>query len=837
MVQISIQAGQNFVNTTSYRKHRVFVVKDESYVTFDAKTNFLLDGKVRNVRSGIDEQIDSCAIEFPAKAFGNLVKFTTPIAVAIDSASNIVFRGFLIGDTGVLNRSEDTITAQALGLKWLLSKTSKIRGKIFTVDNNQEPPVIGGFSTNQNLFEKFRIPLPTATQAFGYLGQERCIFNQGGNDDCATNGKNNKLAIAFKEPPSRAYLAQNTEATNLNFKWTYATILRYIERYYILPFIQDYLTGFRLRVSENSYKKINDWGLEIGETNIQPINFDIDSTNPMEAIERLVRAIPGPWYWRIINHKSLSEIDLINDLSRDERPKSMFIGTGGKILGNDGRTNVAAITASRNIRNGISHAIAVGGPIKIETTIEYVPRWPRYLRPTSDLTGAEADIDSSAFSEWTGEVVPDGKYLSNFKNPRDYQKWKHYKGGQPIEKWNITNTTKEIVAADVRRYEQVFRDFEIPGDSKEITRNISDITLSADIADQYGGFTGDITGFIFQNLDKVRTIEPPLTKYDTKVRFKGGVEQQLNPSKPFVFLYDEGREAPRTGTAAAAVPAVDQTDKQNAIRFIIPRITKDAFKGSYSFDNNFRVLRFTKPQYSSKYENVLNEDLAVAFRGFAKAIHRNAFVSCRIGMDVPTIADKLDLLRVSSYGQGRFVSYKFDRKAELTIRSNAVFPIPHTLTDGVPNITYALPSGDNLTGQLSIPASIATKNKDFPLIDFNMINKDGELVDPVPSQVLKNDFGVLTQSVEDILSSNPEIEESLSVDHGRVDLSYGIGDVVDRIVGSELGDGTEGYYGLNTIITGIEISTRGGTDAWRTSTTLRNRKGFLLGDLKPREAP
>ena len=34
MVQVSIQVGQNFVNTTSYRKHRDFVIKDESYLSF-----------------------------------------------------------------------------------------------------------------------------------------------------------------------------------------------------------------------------------------------------------------------------------------------------------------------------------------------------------------------------------------------------------------------------------------------------------------------------------------------------------------------------------------------------------------------------------------------------------------------------------------------------------------------------------------------------------------------------------------------------------------------------------------------------------------------------------
>lgn len=841
MTQVSIQTGQNAVNTSAYRKHRVILMRENELTNFVAKTGFLLDGKVRSVRRGINEQIDTAEIEFPSKVFGNLINFVTPILIAVDNATNVVFRGFLSGDTGILSRSEDIITAQALGFRWILNKTSKLRGRIFTVDNNEEPPEIGDFLTDSNLFEKFRLPLPTSAQAIGYLGSERCIFNANGIGDCATDGKNNKWALAFKVPPSRAYTAGAGTPTNLTFRWSFATILRYIERYYILPFVQSYFTGTKLRISQQSYQRIFEWGDIIGEVNIQPNNFDIDGIGPMEAIERLVKVIPGPWYWRIRHARGLSEIDLINDLNRDDAPKAMFIGTGGKILDDDGRVNVAGADINRNIQNAVSHAIGLGNRIKVETTLEYIPKWIRYIRPTSDQSVLGPSIDDDDFSEWDGKPVASGRYLSNFKNPRDYQKWLHtIITGQSAQKWNITHIVNVITAADLRRYEEIFRDFQIPGDSKEVIRNFEDLTLDPAISPQYGGYTGNISGFIFQNLENVRTIEPPLTKYDTKIKFKDGVEQNLIPSKPFVFLYDEGREEPRTTTNTNVATQDDQDKAKAEARFIIPKSQKDkdVFNGTFSFDNNFRVIRFSKPQFSNTYEGFLKKDLAKNFKSFASASTRRVFVTCRIGMDVPTIADKLDDFRTALYGGGRFVSYNFTRKAEVTIRSNALYPVPHDLTDGVPETTYIVPEGDNLTGQLKVPTDIGSLSKDFPLVDYNLIDKDGNLQAIGSSnKIIKNDFGVLTQIVEDIMSSTPEIEKAMSVDHGRLDLSYEIGDIVDRLFGSELPSGADGYYDLDVIITSITITARGGTDAWRTSSGLKNRAGFVLGDTKPRTSP
>lgn len=838
-IQISLQVGMRNFNSASHRKHRVFVISDNSYQTFTARTRFLLNGKVREVQRGIDEQIDRATIEFTAQAFGGLINFTTPIAIAIDNASNIIFRGFLVGDTGILNRTEDVVTAQALGFRWILNKVSKLRGKIFTVDNNINPPINSSFETTSRLFEKFRLPLPTDTNAVGFLGGERCIFNEGGIGNAAQNGKNNKDAVAFKKDPSRSYTENADSPNNINHSWSFSSILRYIERYYILPFVKDYFIGTKLRVSEKSYKRIDEWGETIGEANIVPLNFDIDGLGPMEAIERMVRLIPGPWYWKINHFKNISEVELINDLARDDQPKALFIGTGGKILGTDNRTNVAGLTASRSIQQGTSHAIGLGGLIKIETTLEYIPVWPRYLRDKSELTKKEKDIpiDDPA-PEWDGKPISGDKYLSNFKDRRDYEKWKHFKNGLKPEQYENT-TGKEITAADLRRYEQIFRRFALPGDSKELIRNFEGITLPSEVSGQYGGYTGDISGFIFQNIDSVRTIEPPLTKYQiAKTKFKSGIEQNLAPSKPFVFLFDSGRALePRAAIAIASLSQKEQDKIKAEAKFIIPESDKEVFKGNYSFDNNFRIIKFSKPQYTTALEDLVNnKDLAIAFRGFAGANPKNVFVTCRIGMDVPAIADKLDLLRVATYGEGRFVSYKFDRKAELTIRASAIFP--HTLIEGVPEISYTEPENDNLTGKLTIPTTTANKNNKFKLLDFNMLDGEGNLVDSVPTQkIMKNDFGVLTQSVEDILNSNPEIEENFNVNHGRVDLSYDIGDVIDRVIGSELANGSEGYYGLNALVVGQTISARGGTDAWRTTSTLRNRKGFMLGDLKPRESP
>jgi len=832
MVQAGIQSGQN---VTSFRKHKVFLLRNNTFSNLTKRTSFLMDGKVREINKGINEHIDTCEIEFPAKAFGNHIGFNTPVIVAIDNASNIVFRGNLVIEKGILSRTSDTLTTTAYGLKWYLNKMSKIRGKIYTVDNTIKP--ILGYDTNttNRLFEKFRNPPPGANTAYGYLGSERTVFNVDGKEDSATSGDNKDLAIAFKFDPTQQYIeAAGAVAMDVKYFWNYATILMYIEEWYIKPFLNTFLSGVKVRISQRSFEKIFRWGEKIGLEKIRPINFDINGLGPVEAIDKVVKAIPGPWYWYLKHSKNVSEVELINHLMKDDVPKAVYIGRDGKILDTDSGTNIAGADVERSIADAIVHAVVVGAPLKLETTLELIPRWTRYLRPTSDQNKQPSDTDNN-YTEYEAGEVTSRRYISHFKNPIDYKKYVAMnKAGATPEVWNTTQTEDKakITASDVQRYARIFREFTVPGSKEEITKNlVDDLGLHDDISDVFSGFASEIEQFIFDNAERIRKIEPPVTKYETSK-----VNKNLEPSRPFIFLYDESKtiEAEDEKPAAAVGGADKKEDILKKIPFIIPDgRDKDAFKGTYSFENDFQVVKFSKPQYSSDLPDVLNADLE-GWKKFANAKTKRAFMTCRISLDVPLIDDLLNEERELLYGNGRFIAYYIDEKLEFVLRSSAIYPKPKALTTGVPAITYTLPSGTSQIGSLVIPTKNRNLNDKFPLLDWNMLNstEDGLLGELFSQQVVKSDLKQLKQALEDMLTSAPDFIENISLDHGRVDLSLEIGDQVDRIIGSELSDGADGYYGLDSVVTGINITSRGDTEAWKTLSVLRNRRGFTLGDLK-----
>jgi len=209
-------------------------------------------------------------------------------------------------------------------------------------------------------------------------------------------------------------------------------------------------------------------------------------------------------------------------------------------LDDDNEVNVADLNLERNIRDAVSHAIAIGANFKLETTFEMIPNWKMFLRPKKDLDEEPGKFNKD-FTDYEGGPVPDGKYVTSFKNPNDYDKWKIVNDGGNVAAWNartVSDNQHEITDSDSQRYATIFREFHVSDDPKILTKHISDSDLGI-FSESYAKVANVFSDLLFKNVNLIRKIEPPLTKFRIKKRKSGKINVGLPPKQPFIFLFDK----------------------------------------------------------------------------------------------------------------------------------------------------------------------------------------------------------------------------------------------------------------------------------------------------------
>ena len=245
----SIQIQIQDLATFNFTRHKIYIAPDPAWEICNT-TPFMLEGKIKRISLGINEDLCTCDIEFPSRPFGTHINFMTPIMIYLDNANNPIYRGFMLDEEAILSDSEDQIKTTIYDYKWLMGKLTKIRGKLYTVNNHIKPDA-GSFLSNgrvftdRSLYERFRYRRPMDANALGYTAEKdatgyfghcRTIFNENGQPDCATPDVTGPFAKAFKFEPDQYYydtVKSREDIINNYYYWNYATMIYYCFYNYI----------------------------------------------------------------------------------------------------------------------------------------------------------------------------------------------------------------------------------------------------------------------------------------------------------------------------------------------------------------------------------------------------------------------------------------------------------------------------------------------------------------------------------------------------------------------------------------------------------------------------
>lgn len=838
-------AVQNLA-VTNFKKARLFLTIDP---TFDIGANspFVLEGKIRNVTLGINETMGTCLLEFPGRPFGSHTGLVIPIAIFLENTNNMVFRGFVLDEEGELTTTNDTVSVTAYDYKWLLSRITKVRGKIYTVDNDVVPDaIVGGFSrvfSDDNLYEKFRMAVPDDPNEFGFssgnkkggtgfISGIRTTFNEFNDPDCATKRPEARAVFKF-DPDINYYRAVNPRRQhNERHFWNYATILFYIYWHYIGNVYRGVSNTTRIDINYTSLYNIIRFGNAYGLDNIIPLNFDLTDLSPLEAIDKVVKSIPGMWYWRLIYFPKSVMIDIQcnSDISLKPFPKSLFIGTGGKVNEKENNNvNIETIKVGISAKNAVSHAVAIGGPIEIETSVQYLPAWPQYLRPTTDRTATYDNVepDVTDLDVWDGSSINAGYYVSDFKGWTDYNLWKQFMKGDLKGESSTSRTLREQISrSDEKRYAAIYRAYIFPENASQILKRRS-IYLD-NFLPGYENYISTIDQLLFKNVLRIRNVKNPLTDYKEVLNYapfqktydykslRRQFKKKPGSNPPFVFLYD-GQISEVASNEAGGISTEQSAALLKSKRWILPQSDKNC---GYSLEQDNKVILFQNPQYERVTVSALRiEDTATPI--FGSTYSRRVFVTCRIECDVPLIKDRI--LNRSSLSNARLVMQSFlakDLKGEVTacIRTNAYYPSPFGNVGTDVSLEYGSDEDqvDDIEGTQN--PSGADLGFGCKLINWNSL--DGIRDD---ANIIVDDSHILDEIISNALERKPLYDITLDVGLGTINASFLVGDRIDRIVGSELADGSGGYYNLDCIIDRLTYeAVSPEKDSFKTKMTGRN---------------
>ena len=541
--------------------------------------DILEDVRVENITLNMGATFDSATLVYNDKVFGEEQPYFKPIQIiAIEGAGikakkSVLFRGFIAQNKGVIDPDQERMRIVCHDYKWLMARRTMIRGQWYAVDvANSAPSSLGsGLSIGgaKLTYEKFRA---RPQNDGGYLQNRPCVFNQNGRPDCFTRSYASSMCVFYypeinwKEEEG----LRDDYWENLTWDghfWTWATILSHIEKFWIEPYNAS-LTN--VRIHRRDLSKI----AAIDDSLSKPIDFSLENMNPMNALDNVVRNLPGRWFWYLDYSQPTVKIRIKEfDPNRSANDMYLRICDAGEKIANS-NANLERCSVTRDGADASKYAIAKGGKLKIVTTVKLVPLWKRY--------GDKKDQD--------------------FEDADDLKAWKNYLGLKKVDK-----TESKLDAATKLRYDRIYRYYGIPLEGELLGRQImteeasvldvqQDLTqptirLSGTIGREYSVYERDIRQLFFQTGWMHREISAPnFAKYtDQLCLFMWDDYHDL------IFYDANGAEIKSKKRVLDGVPPTDTefTQAKNAAQWIIP--TKDKF--GYQLDEKNGTIVFDKPQF------------------------------------------------------------------------------------------------------------------------------------------------------------------------------------------------------------------------------------------------
>jgi len=450
-----------------------------------------------------------------------------------------------------------------------MSKLAKTQGRIYCLDGVTGTPATEGSGLSiggkKLTFEKFRFKNPDASSNSegNILRKEACVFNQGGIPDCMTLTHSN-VQVCFYKPVIEYDELVGLEDTHAIPKdwngefWSWATILAHIERFWIQPY-----TSGQAKIELSSLDMIS-----VANIQDKPIDFSIEGMNPLQAIDAVVRAMPGRWYWfleydsffsvkiRIKQHGSGSG----NIVNLRMCPK----GSSEKIC--QSNANIESADFSEDTTSSVKYAVAMGGNVQLVTTVKLRPLWPKYNG-------------------------------NDFIDQDDYELWRRWEfTSDEAGKQQFEENNPDLVA----RFKQIYREYGIPikgQDFRDSIPNLDTLNITGNMYSEYRDYEKDILNYFFDDAHIIRQVQPPnFNRYSDSVK---------------VFMYDARKNGQYQGreTIIKEFKEADLNQGTGIERYLTQQGINDSkwvnpedADESYEFDEKNGIIRFADIQCQREVE-------------------------------------------------------------------------------------------------------------------------------------------------------------------------------------------------------------------------------------------
>lgn len=788
----------NAIFDDMYKEAEVYILSDvfpNANVTFSDPT--ILDGIVTSAAIYTGSNISSADIKFPKKFFGDHVKGLTPISIVVKDTNHIIMRAFIIEENGILSDSEDTVTVRALDYKWYFAKCTRIRGKWFTSDGAIPAPFGSPNTTGSGKikYEMFRGPVISVDGRAGYIQDQPCIFNEGGQPTCNTKTHDGMLSIFKYRKMNVVNGLQNIEQYNWDVQyWTFSSILAHIVYWWLDPYSGIFA---KVQITNDSFAELS----RLSEDDSIPMDLSIEDMNPLDAINEVVSNIPGRWIWYLTYDSNNINIHVKN-LDGIAGPfKTITIGDKKKLATDP--VNVASLNVTRNWEASSSFVIVRGGKLKFTTTVELQPVW----EPKSVTSG------EYPFTEATG--VP-------FANVDEFNRWKEYITAQ--------QNAKETSAPIIELFERAYRYYCIPQEGEFLGQALAAVTrdygtsLSGRLKNMYSVIETQLGKMLAESVNIKRVYGPP---------------EHVEFENPVIFAYDDYYDKSSVEVDEDGEPVVDLTRK------IV------YFESGYSFDLDTGLVIFEQPQHCRFYkskekeqdntnkegdtkdkkttaknmtdlpESMFNVDsgyntLTQDEDSFYKLVSRRIFCTLSITLDLPYIVGD-DVFGLYFSEGGNFARYVDFDGNDLRIHANAYYPV-------LANKKLTITTGAYTLAEQGTKAFAVNISGDASKLLYPCDRMSGYEVYP------DNNDKLLLKKLDNMKLSMNKYDEDINANLGILDISYGLGDIIVAIENSMTENPDSGYYMLKDYIAQITHTLEGESSGYTTAIVCTNKVDFTPRD-------
>lgn len=774
------------------------------------------NAKVKSVSVGEGATFDTAQLTMTDADFGDGMIPYSPIKIiaiagtGVNATQVTIFRGFVVRNLGRIDSGTEEVTIECSGYKWYLSRVSKIQGKIYVNDGSDNGPASTGsglsIGSKKLTFEKFRMrnEAENPNNQGNLVRIETCVFNQGGIPDCATLTHANTQVVFYKPKVQYEELegVASSHSVPVDWNghlWSWATILGHIERYWISPY-----TGAQGKVEISSLDMVNIASKTSGNV---PIDFSLEGMNPLAAIDAVVRALPGRWYW-YMDYNQFFAVKIRIKQHGNSNNKVVNLRMCPKESANhicQVNSNVESADFTEDATASVKYVTALGGNVKLVTTVKATPLWPTYNG-------------------------------NDFIDDIDFEAWKKYAyQSDDAAKMQMEEEKPDLIA----RYKKIYKEYGIPlrgQDFKSSIVDLNNLEITGDMYSEYRDYEKDILNWFFRDGHIIRQVQPPnFNRYSDSVKvfmhdklgsgfFKKSdgtsiiKEFKNQDAVAATSLDDQGKVDMQWVNPETSGDSYEYDDKNGIIRFATPQFLRQVTLGAddqtadlqsisrFSFDGNDKSAEGRNPAYTREDaqaaldgDTPANPETISTPQSTFKAESRDVYLTGTFSSDVPTVAGKRAIGIFDATGGAPFTEHLDQGDNSLIIHKGAFYPTNWDNKEDT--LVY---NTDTIDGHVT--GSRIIKAERFS--NYNLfIGSGGEEV---------------KRAVEAFVQNYEQIVKTANITMPYMETGYTIGDILYNIQNTN-------YTDLRMTLSEVQYNAEGDSDQYKTSYQFSNQSAASPG--------